>query len=74
MEKTGQSVSTMSARVSSLADEVERIGTQLEIVDRRTTVKCFECGSTKHRVQDCPQKKARDAREAAAKEGDKKKE
>ena len=74
VEKTGQSVSTMSARVSSLADEVERIGTQLEIVDRRTTVKCFECGSTKHRVQDCPQKKAREAREAGAKEGDKKRE
>ena len=60
VERSSTAIGELSARVNSLVDEIERVSTKVEAVDRRTTVRCFECGSTSHRVHECPQKKAKE--------------
>ena len=60
VERSSTAIGELSARVNSLVDEIERVSTKAEAVDRRTTVRCFECGSTSHRVHECPQKKAKE--------------
>ena len=68
VERSTASVEEVGSRVSVLADEVSALWKQVDAVDKRTTPRCHECGSTSHRVRDCPKRKDKDEKDKAAKE------
>ena len=55
VERTADRLDDFESRLSGLSERVDE-------VKARTEPRCFECGSTKHKAQDCPQKAAKESK------------